>query len=107
MRRVEQSQQTLAVKSLDPDLDAAHTQPNPLPDLTRLLVLHRLQNDLGSLYQLDWRTAGLLKGLQKLIFLILKGSNVYCRFGTSSKLVLVISYTNYSSLRGPSKVTII
>jgi hypothetical protein len=66
-----------------------------------------LQNDLGSLYQLDWRTACLLNCLQKLIFLILKGSNVYCRLGTSSKLVLAICDTNYSSLRGPSKVTII
>ena len=106
-RLVEQSQQSLAVKSFDPGPDAAHTQPKPLPDLTRLQAFRRLQNDLRSLYQLDWRTAGLLKGLQKLIFLILKGSNVYCRLGTSSKLVLAFCYTNYSSLRGPSKVTII
>jgi hypothetical protein len=65
-----------------------------------------LQNDLGSLYQLDWCTTCLLNGLQKLIFLILKGSGVYCRFGTPSKLVLVICDTNYSSLRGSLKVII-
>ena len=87
-RLVEQSQQTLGVESFDPGPDAAHTQTNPLRNLTRLLALRRLQNDLGSLHQLYRRTARLLNGLQQLIFLILKGSNVYCRFGTSLKLVL-------------------
>ena len=90
-RLVEQSQQTLAIESLDPGPNAAHTQTNAWRDLARLLALRRLQNDLGSLHQLYWRTAGLLNGLQQLIFLILKGSNVYCRFGTSSRLVLAFA----------------
>jgi hypothetical protein len=59
-----------------------------LGDLARLLTLRRPQNDLGALHQLYRRTFRLLNGLQQLIFLILKGSNVYCYFGTSSKLVL-------------------